>query len=114
MLPSASRLTGRRFTFQHDNDPKHTAKRVKAFLEQKHVRVLEWPPQSPDLNPIEHMWDELERQRPHDPPSNKQQLKDTLQRTWNAIGQETCAKLVDSMPRRLLAVIKAKGGPTKY
>ena len=46
MLPSARRLLGRRYVFQHDCDPKHTSKRVKAFLEYKKVKVLEWPPQS--------------------------------------------------------------------
>lgn len=114
MLPSAKNLLGRRYLFQQDNDPKHKSKKVTEFLNQRRVKVLEWPAQSPDLNPIEHLWEEMEKRRNDENPRNRQELKDVLQKIWNDIEPDVCQELVESMPRRLQAVIAAKGGPTKY
>ena len=55
MRPSARRLQGDDFVFQHDNDPKHTSHLVKNYLQNQQIEVLPWPPQIPDLNPIENL-----------------------------------------------------------
>ncbi len=80
LLQSAQDLRlGRRFTFQQDNDPKHTAKITKEWLHNNSVTVLEWPSQSPDLNPIEHLWRDLKMAVHQRLPSNLTELERDLQ-----------------------------------
>uniref|UniRef100_A0A9J7YS80 Transposase n=1 Tax=Cyprinus carpio carpio TaxID=630221 RepID=A0A9J7YS80_CYPCA len=76
LLQSAQDLRlGRRFTFKQDNDPKHTAKITKEWLHNNSVTVLEWPSQSPDLNPIEHLWRDLKMPVHQRLPSNLTELE---------------------------------------
>jgi hypothetical protein len=102
--------------FQHDNNPKHTAKKTKKWLEEQELQVLDWPPQSPDLNPIEHLWDHLKRRLAgyERRPTATWQLWERVEAEWNKISEEECMRLIECMPRRIAAVLKAKGGPTKY
>ncbi|CAB4402093.1 unnamed protein product [Rhizophagus irregularis] len=104
------------FIFQDDNAPIHTARVVKSWEEENEVNSLPWPAQSPDLNPIEHLWDELERQvRAHKPlPKNRENLWEILQEEWSNIEADKYQNLISSMPRRISAVINSKGYPTKY
>ncbi|KAG2468107.1 TCB1 transposase, partial [Polypterus senegalus] len=114
LLQSAKDLRlGRRFTFQQDNDPKHTAKITKEWLHNNSVTVLEWPGQNPDLNPIEHLWRNLKMAVHQRLPSNLTELERICKEEWQRIPKSRCAKLA-SFPRRLMAVLAQKGVSTKY
>ncbi len=143
--------------FQQDNAPYHKAQIISDwFLEHgNELILLKWPPQSPDLNPIEHLWDVVEiwsefavsvtsgylsycclsiisNQSAHSPltsdinktfseicimdvqPTNLQQLRDAIMSIWSKISEECFQHLVESMSRRIKAVLKSKGDPTRY
>ena len=118
MRPSMIKLGGKdKIVFQQDNDPKHTANSVKQYIANAGYLVLEnWPAQSPDINPIENLWQELKTRLFHPQPHscNKDELFEFLKREWEALPEIFLKNLVHSMPRRINAVIKAKGGHTKY
>lgn len=115
LLTSARKLgLENSFYFQHDNDPKHTAMITKEWLLYNARRRLLTPPQSPDLNPIEHLWYLLEQEVRKFNITSKNHLKNVLQEAWDKIGTDITTKLIESMPRRLEAVIQAKGLHTKY
>jgi hypothetical protein len=102
--------------FQQDNDPKHKSHKAMNWMEDHGIEVLDWPPQSPDLNCIEHIWGHLKSElyKHSTPARGVWELWDRLVVEWGKIKPEVCQNLIESMPRRLEAVIKAKGGNTKY
>lgn len=102
--------------FQQDNDPKHTSNLAKEWFQNQGVHILEWPAQSPDLNPIEHLWFLLKRyiyDYP-EPAKGVHDLWDRVVEAWSKITQDQVRDLIKSMPGRIEAVVKAKGGNTKY
>ncbi|KAK3551169.1 hypothetical protein QTP70_013886, partial [Hemibagrus guttatus] len=91
---SAEKLgLGHQWTFEHDNNPKHRAKVVKKWLADKNINVLQWPSQSPDLNPIENLWRELKTRVMAKRPSNLKELELIAKDEWAKIPVETCKKL---------------------
>ena len=102
--------------FQQDNDPKHRCKVAEAWFQSKNVKCLPWPPSSPDMNIIEHVWDQLDAlvcaRNPL--PRNKAELWAALQEEWSNFPQAALDTLFKSMPHRVAALLKAQGGHTKY
>ena len=105
-----------RAQFQHDNARPHTARFTTNFLAANNVNTLPWPSLSPDLNPIEHVWDELGRRLSArvNAPANRRELFQALQQEWANIPQQTLRRIIASMPRRCQAVIASRGGHTRY
>lgn len=102
--------------FQQDNDPKHSSRLARQWFDDHGIEVLPWPAQSPDLNPMEHLWQHLKRQLAayESDPKSMHELWERVEAEWNKIPAQVCINLIDSMPRRVAAVYKAKGGHTKY
>lgn len=114
LVPHVRQDMPQNWIFQRDNDRKHATPYVSAYLRSKNIQVLQWPSQSPDLNPIEHLWEELARRCQGLHAKNDEQKFEQLKEKWAAIPVEVINHLIDTMPRRCQAVIDAKGYPTKY
>ena len=111
--------------FMQDNARVHTAELTMAWLEDHNVEILEdWPLYSPDLNPIEHVWVHLKKlyhqhyshlaDDTRSPDKVKPLIEEALTHCWELLPDSLFESLVQSMPRRIKSVIKAKGWYTKY
>ena len=99
--------------FQQDNARPHTARFSQHALQG--TQVLPWPAVSPDLSPIEHVWDVIGRRLHALPPARSEdELWQMVDREWAAIPQDTIRTLIESVPRRVAECIAAPGGPTTY
>ena len=102
--------------FQQDNARPHIARTVQSFFATRQVQLLPWPAYSPDMSLIEHVWDFVGRRLARDPRpvASADELWVRIQTIWNALPQADIQNLFDSMPRRVAALIAARGGYTKY
>ncbi len=87
------------FIFQQDLAPAHSAKATSTWFKDHGIPVLNWPANSPDLNPIENLWGIVKRKMRYARPNNAEELKATIRATWALITTEQCHRLIDSMPR---------------
>lgn len=103
--------------FMQDNAPGHAAKDTMAYMAQKSIYPIFWPANSPDLNPIEDLWERIKDYlEEKDPEIHRSypRLRQAVVEAWNAITHEDILDLIRSMPERCKAVIAAEGWHTKY
>ena len=114
VLPTLKTAVNQPAVFMQDNAPCHTAKSIKKFLSEENVTVMDWPAQSPDMNPIENVWKLLNERSKKQNPSNVDELWHYLQEEWKKISVDECKTLINSCGRRCQAVIDSNGLHTKY
>ena len=104
------------FIFQQDNDPKHTSRLATRWFEDHDIILLPWPSSSPDMNIIEHVWDELDRRvRRRNPlPRNVDELWAALEEEWYRLDLAYIQNLYNSLPRHVQALWDAHGLHTQY
>ena len=117
-IPPGLKLCGKGFVLLQDNDPKNASYLCKNYLKRKEekgdLKIMAFSPQSPDHNPIGNVWDNLKREKVKHNPTSKDNLWDVLSQCWNSLKPAVRQKLVHSMPNGVKAVLKTKGGHTKY
>ena len=103
--------------FMQDNAPGHTARITLEELEARNIRVIVWPPFSPDLNPIEALWNKMKDWIARTYPNRYatyDQLRIQVTEAWEAVGEDLLSELIATMPQRCQDVISADGGHTKW
>jgi hypothetical protein len=100
--------------YLQDNDPKHTSRMIHSWLHNNGISCIDFPPYSPDLNPMENVWNEMARRVEMRQAESIEQLQNIVAEEWTTTSIEFLVKLAHSMPKRCTAVIEAKGGHTNY
>ena len=110
LLPNADKIHGKnKWRFQQDNAPCHKAYSVKQWLGANSIRMLDHPPQSPDLNPIENVWGIIKKSLEKKKSKNKIDLTQNIKESWNKISKEICANCIDHLIKTLSKVIEKEG-----
>jgi hypothetical protein len=113
-LPAVKKMFGKKWRFLQDNDPKHTSRLAKSFLETETPELMDWPSNSPDINPIENLWSIVKRRVEKREPRNSDDLMQFMMEEWGSIPKVTLKNLVNSMRTRCELVIQNNGERINY
>lgn len=115
IVPFSQRI-GANFVLMQDNARAHTARITQTALSDANISVLPWPAMSPDLNPIEHLWDQLKRslKENYSSVNSQEELINALKLCWEQIPEQNIVHLIESVPNRLRECVRSRGGPTRY
>jgi len=117
LLPSAKIMFGDNTSdwyLQEDNDPKHKSKKCQSFKQQNNIQVMKWPAQSPDCNPIENVWGLIKNRLSGKTFKSAFALKLAIRKEWKSLDKNYAEALVQSVPKRLQAVVESSGDWTIY
>lgn len=116
LLPSINNLKNAHgeYVFQQDGASCHTSRSTRKWLQDNGLETMPWPSSSPDLSPIETLWHEMKKKLRANPARNVQDLKIRLTEIWQSFTPDMCAKLLDTMPKRVKCVIRRKGDVTQF
>uniref|UniRef100_A0A914QHT3 Transposase n=1 Tax=Panagrolaimus davidi TaxID=227884 RepID=A0A914QHT3_9BILA len=115
-IPFKNRFRRIPLIFQQDNASIHVSRSTKGWFDRKRINVMDWPPRSPDLNPMENLWGILVRRiyannKQYD---TKEELKQAILDAWDAIDVQVINNLVNNMQNRIFDVIQRNGKAIDY
>lgn len=116
LIPFLREHPEKTWIFQQDNARIHTSRETMTWMENNSINVMKWPACSPDLNPIENIWGILVRRvyagnRQYDSTNH---LKEAIVKEWRQLDKELIKNLINSLKKRIIGVIKLKGGPINF
>ena len=109
-------VAGQPMVFMQDNAPCHKSRATMTFMDENNIELLDWPPQSPDLNPIENLWAiiKAKRKKKFGMPTSRNDLIEQIFSIWDNMDPKIVENLANSANSRILACLKEKGKVTKY
>jgi len=115
LLPELTKINCQ-MVFMQDNAPCHKARTVLQFFADHDITIMDWPAQSPDLNPIENLWSIIKQRRAKKfgMPTTKNELIEQIFEIWDNIDAELKNKLAESVPKRLIKIIENNGKQLDY